>query len=221
MAPRQRGPPRHCPGCYFALPVSIQGQWNIAQRFAWTAALLLPCLARRAPRWVPAAAVALAAATGANAAWHHTRFDREAAPFEQALAALPPGARVLGLIYDARGSVLERWPYLHFEQYAVVRGGGMAAHSFTLNAPLPVRLRPEARVPAPRLFWPDEFRYDEHARFFDYFLLRDPTGRHNVRSFGGPVHEVFRGGAWRVYRGPFDFERRVVLPAPPPSPPGQ
>ena len=75
-------------------------------------------------------------------------------PFDRALATLPPGARVLGLIYDPRGQVLERWPYLHFEQYAVVRGGGVAAHSFTANAPLPVRLRPEARVPAPAVWRP-------------------------------------------------------------------
>ena len=77
--------------CYFVLPVSIQGQWNIAQRFAWTVALLLPCLIRRPPRWLPAAILALSAATAANAAWHHVRFDREVGPFDRALAALPAG----------------------------------------------------------------------------------------------------------------------------------
>jgi len=202
--------------CYFALPVSIQGQWNIAQRFAWTAALLLPCVVRATPRWLPAATLALAAATAANAAWHHARFDREAAPFDRALATLRPGARVLGLIYDSRGQVLERWPYLHFEQYAVVHGGGMAAHSFTANAPLPVRLRPRARGPEPRVWHPGEFRYDEHGRFFDFFLIRDPTGRQDVlRQFApGSVDEVFRGGAWRVYRGRFDFKPRVIQLAP-------
>jgi hypothetical protein len=97
----------------------------------------------------------------------------------------------------------------------------MAAHSFTLNAPLPVRLRPQARVPAPRVFWADEFRYDEHARFYDYFLLRDPSGRHNAGSFGGPVDEMFHGGAWRVYRRPYDFEPRPIPLAPPPPAPGQ
>lgn len=220
-----RGEPDHAPArggaaltvaalaCYFALPLSIQGQWNIAQRFAWTAALFLPFVVRRSPRWLPAATLALAAATAANAAWHHVRFDREAAPFDRALATLPPGARVLGLIYDPRGQVLERWPYLHFEQYAVVRGGGMAAHSFTANAPLPVRLRPEARVPAPRVWWPSEFSYDEHGRSFDHFLIRDPVSGHNV-LFGGSAKEVFRGGAWRVYRGRFDFEPRVIQLAP-------
>lgn len=187
--------------CYFVLPISIQGQWNIAPRFAWTVALLLPLLIRRTPRWLPAAALALAAATAANAAWHHVRFDREAGPFDRALAVLPPGARVLGLIHDSRGDVLERWPYLHFEQYAVVRGGGVAAHSFTANAPLPVRLRPAARVPAPGVWQPGEFRYDVHGGFFDNFLVRDPTGRHDAAwPSKSALHEVFREGAWRVYR---------------------
>lgn len=194
--------------CYFLLPVSIQGQWNIAPRFAWVAALLLPFLGRRTPRWLPAAALALSAATAANAAWHHARFDREAGPFDRALAALPPGARVLGLIYDPTGDVLTRWPYLHFEQYAVVRGGGMAAHSFTANAPLPVRLRPEARVPAPGVWWPHEFRYDEHGRSFDHFLVRERTGGDALQPAPGTLEEVFREGVWRVYRGRTD-EKRV------------
>jgi hypothetical protein len=187
--------------CYFVLPVSIQGQWNIAPRFAWTAALLLPCLVGRPPRWLAGAVLALSAAIAANAAWHHARFDREAGSFDRALATLPGGARVLGLMYDPRGEVLERWPYLHFEQYAVVRGGGVAAHSFTANAPLPVRLRTEARVDAPGVWWPDQFRYDAHGGFFDHFLVRDPTGRRDAAwPARAALEEVFREGAWRVYR---------------------
>ena len=194
--------------CYFVLPVAIQGQWNIAQRFAWTAALLVPLLARRSPRWLPAATLALAAATACNAAWHHARFDREAEGFDGALASLPQGARVLGLIYDSRGKIMERWPYLHFEQYAIVHGGGYAAHSFAANAPLPVRLRPGARVPAPSVWRPYEFRYDEHARFFDHFLIRDPEGAHDgSQLFGDAAEEVFREGAWRVYRDRSDIKR--------------
>ena len=86
--------------------------------------MLLPCLIHRPPRWLPAAILALSAGTAANAAWHHVRFDREVGPFDRAVTALGPGARVLGLTYDTRGQVMERWPYLHFEQYVVVHGGG-------------------------------------------------------------------------------------------------
>src|SRR6185503_13096938 len=115
--------------------------WDVNQRFAWLLALLLAAAPREAPRWLAPAALALSAAMAANAAWHHVRFDREAGGFDSALATIPPGARVMGLVYDTRGSVVETWPYLHFPQYAVVRHGGLASHSFAGNAPLPVRLR--------------------------------------------------------------------------------
>ena len=82
----------------------------------------------------------------------------------------------------------------------MVRGGGMAAHSFTANAPLPVRLRNEARVPVPRVWRPDDFRYDVHGGFFEYFLVRDSTGRHDASWPRAALDEVFREGAWRVYR---------------------
>ena len=84
----------------------------------------------------------------------------------------------------------------------------MAAHSFTANAPLPVRLRTEARVSAPGVWRPDEFRYDVHGAFFDHFLVRDPTGRHDVAwPDARAMEEVFREGAWRVYRGRSDIKR--------------
>jgi hypothetical protein len=187
--------------CSLALPFSIQGQWNIGPRFAWVMALLLPTLIRRPPVWVPAATLVLAGAVAAHAAWHHARFDREAGPFDRALGALPPGAHVLGLIHDPRGQVLERWPYLHFEQYAVVRGGGLAAHSFATHAPMPVRVRPEARAPVPSVWRPQDFRYHLHGKSFDHFLVRDPTGHADtLAALGAEVTEVFREQAWTVYR---------------------
>jgi hypothetical protein len=205
--------------CYFLLPLSIQGQWNISQRFAWLAALLLPLLARSAPRWIPSLVLSLAAATSANAAWHHRAFDREAAPFEKALAKVTPGAKVLGLVFETRGAVMERWPYLHFEQYAVVRGGGMAAHSFTANSPMPVRLRRAARVPAPEVWHPRTFDYDLHGEFFDYFLVRGTTiDAIPLWSRPDAVVEVYRGRDWRVYRRLSEYD---ASPQQAPAPPGR
>jgi hypothetical protein len=206
--------------CYFALPLSIQGQWNIAQRFAWLAALLLPLVLAAAPRWLPAAVVSLCAVTAANAAWHHHLFDRESADFDAVLEVVPPNSRVLGLVHDTRGRVMERWPYLHFEWYAVVRGGGVAAHSFTANSPMPVRLRRTARVPAPEVWRPATFDYDQHGGFFDYFLVRgtrEQAWALTLRS--DAVAEVRRAGAWRVYRRRFELGPGPLLQ--PPAPPGR
>ena len=182
--------------CYVLLPFSIQGQWNVNQRFAWLLALFLVATPRAAPRWLAPAALGLAVAAAANGGWHHVRFDREAGGFDRALAALPRGGRVMGLIFDQRGQVVETWPYLHFEQYAVVHNGGLASHSFAQNAPLPVRQR--VVLAGPSVWRPDEFRFDAHGGPFDAFLVR--KGPPAAALFGGaPVEQVYGDEAWRVF----------------------
>ena len=59
-----------------------------------------------------------------HAARVHGAFDREAGPVEAALEAIPRGARVMPLVFENRGHVLETWPYLHFGQYGMVGGVG-------------------------------------------------------------------------------------------------
>jgi hypothetical protein len=182
--------------CYALLPFSIQGQWNVNHRFAWLLALFLVATPRAVPRWLAPAAAVLTAAVGANAAWHHARFDREVGAFDQALLAIPRGQRVMGLIFDQRGSVVETWPYLHFAQYAVVRQGGVASHSFAQNAPLPVRQR--IPLPAANVWRPDEFRFDAQGGGFDYFLLRGGPEAGAIFGKAG-VERVYDDGTWRVF----------------------
>jgi hypothetical protein len=190
-------PPAVALACYVARPFSIQGQWDVNQRFAWLMALFLVATPRESPRWLPAAAFGLCVAVSANAAWHHRRFDREAGGFDAALAAIPPGARVMGLVYDTRGSVVETWPYLHFPQYAVVRRDACVSHSFAANAPLPVRLRVSPDVQG--VWRADQFRYDAHGAAFDHFLVKD--GPDAAALFGAaPVRQVYGDGTWRVFR---------------------
>src|SRR5207247_1488360 len=94
-----------------------------------------PVLARPAA----AMAVLLCVATGVNAARHHRRFDLECGPFDTALAAIPPGRRVLALMYENKGSVLALSPYLHFGQYYMVRRGGATSGSLAESPTFPVR----------------------------------------------------------------------------------
>jgi hypothetical protein len=183
--------------CYLLLPSSIQGQWNVNHRFAWLLALLLVAVPRAAPRWLAPAAAALSVVAGANAAWHHLRFDREMGAFDKALAAIPRAQRVMGLIFDQRGSVIETWPYLHFAQYAMVRRGGLASHSFAQNAPLPVRQK--VRLAGPSVWRPDQFRFETHGDAFDYLLLRGRALR-TAAVATGRVELLYDDGTWRVYR---------------------
>lgn len=212
--------------CYFLTPMSIRGQWNINPRFAFLAALLVLPLVRTTGPWgtrpVIATALALSLLSGLNAVRVHRAFDREVGPFGQALNAIPPRQRVLGLIYDRRGETFERWPYLHFAQYAVVRHGGMASASFAHSGPVPVRFRPDAEGPEPDAWRPNQFDWQTQAGRFDYALVHGgPRSEHTLFGPGATlVEKVFEGGSWRVYR----MERTlppapVASPLPPPDPP--
>jgi hypothetical protein len=189
---------------YFLAPMSIKGQWNINPRFALPAALLvLPALRFASPRRAGAAALALSLTVAANAAWHHAAFDREVGPFEEALASLPRGRRVLALMYEPRGHVLEKWPYLHFGQYAMVRRGGAAGGSFAASAPMPVRYRDVKSFPHPGPWRPGDFDPAVHGPCYDYVLVRWTSGgRPPAAGPSGLREPVFSQGPWRLYRSP-------------------
>jgi hypothetical protein len=187
---------------YFLAPFSIRGQWDINQRFAVVAALLALATVRRlpSPRTATLAALALAAAAGLNAARQHGAFDREAGPFDEALAAIPPRSRVMGLMFDARGGVLEKPPYLHFAQYAVVRRGGVAANSFTRSAALPVRLRWGRDLPQPSVWAAGEFSYETQGAAWDVFLARGRPSGPDPLDARPELQTLYEEGGWRVVR---------------------
>jgi hypothetical protein len=189
---------------YFLAPMSIRGQWNINPRFAVLAALLAVPAAlpsRRGALALGAAAVALTGVTGVNAAVHHRAFDREAGPFEKALAAMPKGGRALSLIFEPKGALIETSPYLHFGQYYTVRRGGACANSFAASAALPVRYRDHTSFPTPNAWRPGDFRWDVHGDRYDVFLVRGrPPGPDVFSAVSDRVRLVYEGGEWRVFR---------------------
>jgi hypothetical protein len=197
---RAAGPLVLAVAAYLLAPMSVTGQWNIGPRFALLAALFVPALARttRARATVIGTfAVALSLAVGANAARVHAEFDREAGPVDAALAALPRNARVMPLIFENRGHVLEPWPYLHFGQYAMVRRGGVTSANLGRFAPFPIRLLHPESLPALDAFRPGHFRYAEIGPHYDAFLVRGtpPPGLLPASKLA----PIFAGGDWSVY----------------------
>jgi hypothetical protein len=190
---------------YFALPLSIQGQWNIAPRFAWLAALLIvPAIGDPGPRLTRVGiigAVALTTAAALLAAHQHRRFGQESAAFAGVLAAVPPGQRVLSLSYDPRSRVFTQWPYLHFVQYVVAFRGGAAGWSLAKSPPFPIRHPDAAALPTLHPFIPEDFRYGRHGYAYDYFIARAGPGADRIFA-AAPVRPelVFEGGGWRVWR---------------------
>lgn len=194
---------------YFLAPHSIMGQWNIAPRFAWLGALCLPALLpshQRLRSWATVAALGFSAVVGLNAAWHHGRFDTEVGAFDRLLAGLPPGQRLLPLMYDDRGAYLTRWPYLHLPHYYTVRRGGFVAGSFAGAGPLPVRLQRPRAWPHPNPFEPEELACADTVPAYDFVLSR---GGPRLDGPTCPLVLVADSGPWRVYR---------VILAPPPAP---
>jgi hypothetical protein len=190
---------------YFLAPMSIRGQWNINQRFAILAVLFVPGLVLRVTprmaRVLPWSAVALTALVSSNAVVHHLRFDREAGALDAALARLPWGQRVLPLIYDNRGEVLEKWPYLHIGQYAMVRRGGTTSHTLAQIGAFPVARRADARLPIVDPWRPKTFDFARQGRSYDYFLIREErlAGVSPFRDHEREVRCVFREGPWSLY----------------------
>jgi hypothetical protein len=190
-------------GCFVA-PMAIQGQWNIAPRFAWIAALLIvTAVADPGPRLARAGvagALALTLAVAANAVVHHRAFDREADGFAGAVEAIPPGQRVLSLVYDNRSAVFARWPYLHFGQYVMAYRGGAAGWSLAKSPPIPIRHRRQGDFPIPDPFLPGDFRAAEHGPFYEYFLARAGPSTEAI-FVGAPIPTLVHArGSWRVWR---------------------
>ena len=119
---------------------------------------------------------------------------------------MPAGARLLTVIFDSGSAVVEGPAYLHFGQYHVLRGGGVAVYSFAEAPQSPIRFRPRQEggpPPTPqRSEWkPHEFRFGGDNRYYDLFLVRgEPPGFARRVGFGSDVRLLKRVGKWTLYQ---------------------
>ena len=135
------------------------------------------------------------------------RFERQdMAHFDQAIAAIPPGARLLGLWPVI--PELQRYrdePLRHVANYYVVRQGGVARTSLVGNS-RQNWVHPKAELPSPQQSHLRSFRWKDHGGYYDYFLLRDPVegrddlpgGLHDAPA--GELSLVGRFGLWRLWK---------------------
>jgi hypothetical protein len=99
--------------------------------------------------------------------------------------------------------VLRRWPYLHFEQYAMVRRGGVAANSLAKSPPFPIRHASPRLFPAPDVFRPDTLDARGQVPSYDFVITR---GEPPVR-LGLDLHatRVLRQGHWQLWAVDFSL----------------
>jgi hypothetical protein len=191
---------------YFAFPVSIGWMWQLNERYALVAALLLPTLLRPARGLRGAVPLLLAAATAlysAGIAFANIRnFEREVGPFDEVLAHARPGRRLIGMIFDQNSRYAKFSAFLHFHAYYRARLGGVASFSFAELPQSPLRYRPETEPPRHPAGWEwhaNLFRNDVDGFYYDYVLVHgrvDPFARHPP----GPQWSLLsREGDWALY----------------------
>lgn len=191
---------------YFALPSSFDWIWPINARFALLALLFLivsiPAPERLAGAMVFSAVASLALYSSAEVGAAFRRFEREeVGDFDEAVAVVPEGSRVVGLVFERESAHVKFSPFLHSAAMLQAKRGGAAMFTFMDFPPSPVRFRERdrpARV-APRWEWmPDRVDPRRDLEWFDYALVRGGPGRIGAtRDRWEPLYE---GHRWRVYR---------------------
>jgi hypothetical protein len=191
---------------YFAFPISIGWLWQLNERYAIAAALLVPLLLapRRGIRGaVPLLAVFLLGIASAGLAGRQARsFSREVDGFDRVISRAQPGRRLLTLVYDRGSQAAKFVPYLHFGSYYRARGGGIAAFSFAELPQSPLRYRPQTEPPRHPVHWEWEpWRFDRvvDGNYYDYVLVRG-----NVDPFARPgpgprYRRIAHEGLWALY----------------------
>jgi hypothetical protein len=190
---------------YLVLPQHTETAKLIHFRHAVLAFSLLPLVVSRLPsgRLLRAAPWLVYALVLVNA-WSQLRaFDREARDFDRIVARAPRDSRMVQLNYDAESEVVKPLAYLHFVAFIQARKGGFVTMSFPERFwNLPVKLRPEAGVPATPIGFEWDPRWWDEARFgwfYEWALLSLPKGQlEPSRAF--PFRRVAREGRWQLYR---------------------
>jgi len=191
---------------YFWFPISIGWLWQLNERYAIAAALLVPLLLRprRGLRGVlPLAVVFVVGLASAAVAARQARdFTREADGFDRVLSRAEPGHRLLSLIYDRGSRTAKFVPYLHFGSYYRARGGGIAAFSFAELPQSPLRYRPETEPPRHPVHWewePWQFDPVVDGRYYDYVLVRGPVDPFARAGNGPRFQRIAHEGLWSLY----------------------
>jgi len=190
----------------FFLPDQYSNTIFFASRWAPSAAVLLlvavpPPELRAGLRLTGAALVALTFVAVTAVSWMQMEAI-EYAGLRDALAALPPRARVLGLDYVKESAIVKGRPFLQSFAYAQVYRGADLNFSFAEFAPSPVVFRQPRRPPWTRgLEWYPERAKPRDLAFFDYVLVNaDPAQHARTLALGPGLTPATSNGRWRLYR---------------------
>jgi hypothetical protein len=196
---------------FLALALVLPGQYQSTIRFAerWMPfAAILTLLGLPQPRLRPALqhgiALTILAVFIASTLTTWIAFQTtELAGLREALDALPPSQRVIGLAFLRRSPVVRARPFIQVFAYAQVLKGGELNFSFADFAPSLVVYREVRRPPWRRwLEWYPEHLQIEDLQYFDYAVVSGPDSSHSRMVDGFGLQPVTAHGLWRLYRVP-------------------
>lgn len=200
---------------YFVTPDSYDWIWPIKARFPLLALVFtIGCL--RLPDRLDGVLVPMLAGllTIVSVREVRTAFVEceatELVGMDRAIAAIPPGERVVGLVYERFSRHVKFAPYLHAVAWYQAERGGAVMFTFADFPQSPIRFREDARPPrvGPRWEWMPE-RVDPRGQleWYSYALVRGGPGP--IGAMPDVWQRVGDFDRWHVFR-------RVAAPAPAP-----
>lgn len=192
---------------YFVAPTGYDWIWPISARFPLIAllfaSLLLPSLRGAVGHALFAALGLICVLNFATVTRAFAAFEREEVlDLDAAVASIPAGQRVAGLMFRRGSQHVKFSPFLHAVAYYQAARGGAVMFTFADFPQSPFHFRDAhrpARVP-PRWEWlPDRVEPGRDLSWYNYVLTRGGPGR---IGRNGEWVEIFRGahGQWRVFR---------------------
>jgi hypothetical protein len=190
---------------YFILPSAYEWIWPISGRFPLLALLFAPLLLPRM-RGVMGGTLLLAAGLVAALSFYEVnrafvQFEREeVGDIDAAIASIPKGERVAGLIFGGSSNIVRFAPFLHYVALYQARKGGAVMFTFAEFPQSPFRFRTDSRPPPvpPRWEWtPERVDPDRDLSWYRYVLVRGGPGRIQRSPY---FENLFQGAGWTVWR---------------------
>jgi hypothetical protein len=191
---------------YFVTPASYDWIWPINARFPLLALIFaVPALPRQRGLLgaiTLAAMVTIGVASSAEVQRAFVAFEtEEVGALDEAIAVMPKGARVAGLVYDRGSEHVKFSPFIHAVAWVQAENGGAVMFTFADFPQSPFVFREERRPPRvpPRWEWlPHEVDPARDLAWYDYVLVRGGPGR--IASPRSGFERVFQRDRWTVYR---------------------
>lgn len=206
---------------YFVTPFRVGNASMLNVRLAPLVALLalVPLAFARGrgdgrTKWPLAIAAVASLVTTVNTTFEARRASREMlGDFDDLLATMEPGKRVVMMNYDRRSPRTHFWPYVFAGSYHRALHGGVSSWSFTELPHWPLHYAPGEAPPRHRPFWifnPHAFRSAVDGAYYDYALVQGDTDRLASSDGVEGFVEVAHSGRFTL------FAKTKAVSAPPP-----